>query len=45
MAVKVHELAKELNMGSKELLERINGMGIEASSHMSALSDMDAVAV
>lgn len=45
MAQKVHELAKELNMASKELLERIHGMGIEAKSHMSVLSDMDVLSI
>ncbi len=45
MTIKIHELAKELNMNSKELLERINAMGIEAKSHMSGLSDIDAISV
>ncbi|QHI73240.1 translation initiation factor IF-2 [Aminipila terrae] len=45
MTIKIHELAKELNMNSKELLEKINAMGIEAKSHMSGLSDIDAISV
>lgn len=45
MTIKIHELAKELNMNSKELLERVNAMGIEAKSHMSGLSDIDAISV
>ena len=45
MSKKVYELAKELEMESKELLEKINTMGIEAKSHNSVLSDMDAKAV
>jgi translation initiation factor IF-2 len=45
MTLKIHELAKELNMNSKELLEKINSMGIEAKSHMSVLSDIDAISV
>ncbi|MBN7772142.1 translation initiation factor IF-2 [Clostridium aminobutyricum] len=45
MTLKIHELAKELNMNSKELLEKINNMGIEAKSHMSVLSDIDAISV
>ena len=44
MTVKVNELAKELNMESSELLERIKGMGIAAESETSEIGDMDAVA-
>jgi len=44
-SIKVFELAKELNMSSKDMLDKINSMGIEAKSHMSTLSDMDVVAV
>ena len=42
---KVHELAKELNMTSKDMLEKIGSMGIEVKSHMSVLSDMDVIAI
>lgn len=45
MATKVHELAKELGMNSKELLEKINAMGIEAKSHMSGLKDEDVTVI
>ncbi len=45
MTIKIHELAKELNMNSKELLGKINAMGIEAKSHMSGLSEIDAISV
>src|SRR5665648_198347 len=45
MTIKVHELAKELNLNSKELVEKIHNMGIEAKSHMSVLSDIEATAV
>ena len=45
MTIKVHELAKELGMNSKELVEKINSMGIEVKSHMSVLNDIDATAV
>ncbi len=41
MATKVYELAKELNIPSKELVAKIQGMGIEVKSHMSVLSDKD----
>ncbi|SHE66906.1 bacterial translation initiation factor 2 (bIF-2) [Desulfacinum infernum DSM 9756] len=37
--VRVHELAKELDMNSKELIERILKLGIPVKNHMSALSD------
>src|SRR5659263_228806 len=43
--MKLHELAKELNLNSKELVEKIHNMGIEAESHMSVLSDIEATAV
>ncbi|MBR0596759.1 translation initiation factor IF-2 [Sinanaerobacter chloroacetimidivorans] len=43
--IKVHELAKELNMSSKDMLDKINVMGIDAKSHMSVLSDMDVIAI
>ncbi|MCQ2550595.1 MAG: translation initiation factor IF-2 [Clostridia bacterium] len=41
MAIKVYELAKELNIPSKDLVAKIQGMGIDVKSHMSALSDSD----
>ncbi len=37
--LRVHELAKELNMNSKELLDRILKMGISVKNHMSTLSE------
>src|SRR5665648_1080329 len=45
MTIKIHELAKELNLNRKELVEKIHNMGIEAKSHMSVLSDIEATAV
>lgn len=44
-SMKVFELAKELNMTSKDILDKINSMGIDAKSHMSVLSDMDVIAI
>lgn len=41
MTKKVHELAKEMNISSKELQERAAQLGISVSSHMSVLSDAD----
>ncbi len=37
--MRVHELAKELNLSSKELLEKLQTLGVEAKSHMSRLED------
>ena len=45
MATRVYELAKELGMGNKEMLSKLNSMGIEVSSHMNAISDKDCLAV
>ena len=45
MAMKVHELAKELNLSSKEVLEKLGSMGVGVKGHMSVLSDIDAIAV
>jgi len=45
MSKKVYEIAKELEMESKELLDKLHSMGIEAKSHSSAISDIDAKAV
>ncbi|MEG0829817.1 MAG: translation initiation factor IF-2 [Anaerovoracaceae bacterium] len=43
--MKIHELAKELEMSSKDVLQKVQSMGIEAKTHMSALTDIDAKAV
>ena len=40
--MRVHELAKELDLTSKELLVKLHDLGVEAKSHMSKLED-DAV--
>ena len=36
---KVYELAKEMGISSKELIEKAKALGIEVKSHMSALSE------
>ena len=41
MPKKVYELAKELGVASKELLEKAAKLGIKVESHMSVLSDTD----
>jgi len=40
--MKVHELAKKLEMTSKELMEKASSMGIEAASPSSSLSEINA---
>ncbi len=45
MTIKINELAKELDISSKELQEKCNTMGIEVSGGTSVISDSDAVAV
>ena len=39
--IKIYDLAKEFNMASKELLQKVKEMGIEAKSHLSSISDED----
>lgn len=43
--MKIHELAKELDIDAKEVLEKAQAMGIEAKDKNSTLEDMDAKAV
>ncbi len=40
--IKIYELAKELNVPSREVLEFLNGKNIEVKNHMSALEEADA---
>ena len=40
--IKLYELAKDLNLTSKELLKRAGELGIEVKSHLSNLEDEDA---
>ena len=42
MPKKVYELAKEMGVASKELLDKAAELGIDVKNHMSVLSDMDA---
>ncbi|MBR5468351.1 MAG: translation initiation factor IF-2 N-terminal domain-containing protein, partial [Firmicutes bacterium] len=37
--VRIHELSKELNVSSKTIIEKLKEIGINASSHMSAVDD------
>ena len=41
MTKKVHELAKELNVQSKDLIEKANSLGISVTNHMNVLTDAD----
>lgn len=40
--IRVYELAKELNISNKELINKIESLGLEASSHMSSIEKEDA---
>ena len=39
--MKLYELAKELDLTSKELLEKAGEIGIEVKSHLSTLEEAD----
>ena len=39
--MKIHELAKEIDKTSKEIITVAQELGIEAKSHMSSLEDKD----
>ncbi len=39
MSKRVHQLAKELGISSKELIERLDKLGVKVRGHMSALDD------
>jgi translation initiation factor IF-2 len=43
--MRVHELAKQLNLDAKELIVKLQEFGIEAKSHMSALTDEQVAAI
>ena len=40
--IRVHELAKELNVSNKELIDKLGGYGKSVSNHMSSVDDDDA---
>ena len=40
--IKIHELAKELGVTSKEVIKKANSLGIEVSSHLSNIEDEQA---
>lgn len=37
--MKIHEIAKQLNVNSKEVLERTQKMGIDVKSHLNSVSE------
>lgn len=43
--MRVHELAKELGLTSKDVIQRLNRMGVDVSTHSNSVSDMDARAL
>ncbi|MEM5819015.1 MAG: translation initiation factor IF-2 N-terminal domain-containing protein, partial [Desulfitobacterium hafniense] len=42
MSIRVHELAKELNLSSKEVMSRLESIGVDVKNHLSAVEDQDA---
>ncbi len=43
--IRIYELAKQLGVANKELVAKINSIGIEAKSHMAMLTEEDAARV
>ena len=37
--VKIHEIAKELDLTSKEIIEKAKKLGIEVKNHMSSVEE------
>ena len=40
--IKIHEIAKEIGLASKEVVERAQKLGIDVTSHMSSVDDVQA---
>lgn len=40
--IRVYELAKELNISSKELIEKLGDLDVSISSHMSSIEEEEA---
>ena len=36
---RVYEIAKQLNISNKELIDKLKGLGIEVNNHMSTLDE------
>jgi len=43
--IRIYELAKELNLSSKVIMDELKEFGIEVKNHMSAISDLDALKI
>jgi translation initiation factor IF-2 len=43
--VRIHELAKELKMNSKDLVVRLRQMGYAVKNHMSTIEEKDVIAI
>ena len=43
--IRIYELAKQLNVANKDLLEKIHSVGIEAKNHMGMLTEEEAAKV
>ena len=43
--IKIHEIAKLLVLGSKEVVAKAQELGIEATSHMSAVEEQQATKI
>ena len=39
---RVYELAKQLNISNKDLIEKLNELGIEVNNHMSTVDEENA---
>lgn len=37
--IKIHEIAKEIGLTSKEIIEKAKNLGIEVTSHLSSVTD------
>ena len=42
MSIRVHELAKELNFSSKEVMTKLVAMGTDVKNHLSTVDQNDA---
>ncbi len=40
--IRIHKLAKDLNMSAKDLIERLNNVGFNVESHMTAVTEQEA---
>ena len=39
MSKRVYEIARELNLGTKEVVERLNAAGVEVKNHLALVED------